>query len=53
MVSVMVHEDDDERERDYAKIRRKRNIAVALVLGALVLLFFAMTMVRIGDFYGP
>jgi hypothetical protein len=29
------------------KARRKRNIAIALALGALVLLFYLMTMVRI------
>jgi hypothetical protein len=44
---------DDKTARDYDKIRRRRNIAVALVLGGLVILFFAMTMVRIGNFYGP
>lgn len=29
------------------KSRRRRNIAVALVLGALVVLFYIMTMVRV------
>ena len=42
----------DNNERDDARIRRRRNIAVALVLGALVVLFFLMTMVRIGSQYG-
>jgi len=29
------------------KARRRRNIAVALALGALVVLFYVMTMVRV------
>ena len=29
------------------RARRRRNIAIALVLGALVVLFYLMTMVRI------
>ena len=29
------------------KARRKRNIAIALVLGALVVLFYLMTIVRV------
>jgi hypothetical protein len=45
--------DGDDEQRDYERIRRRRNIAVALVLGGLVVLFFLMTMVRIGNFYGP
>ena len=44
---------NESKERDYEKIRRRRNIAVALVLGGFVILFFLMTMVRIGNFYGP
>lgn len=44
---------NSDKERDYEKIRRRRNIAVALVLGGVVILFFLMTMVRIGNFYGP
>ncbi len=43
----------ENNEQDYEKIRRRRNIAVALVLGVVVVLFFLMTMVRIGNFYGP
>ena len=42
-----------DSERDYARIRRWRNLAVAGVLVALVVIFFLMTIVRIGDFYGP
>ena len=36
--------DEDERA---ARERRRRSIALALVLGALVVLFFVMTMVRL------
>ena len=36
---------DDNNE--FEKARRKRNIALALVLGGLVILFFLMTMVRV------
>jgi hypothetical protein len=35
---------DDER---VARERRRRNIAIALLLGALVVLFFVMTIVRL------
>jgi hypothetical protein len=31
-----------------AKARRSRNLAIALALGALVVLFFVMTVVRMG-----
>ncbi len=31
-----------------ARARRSRNVAIALALGALVALFFAMTIVRLG-----
>jgi len=34
-------------EDEFTKARRKRNIALALVLGGLVILFFLMTMVRV------
>lgn len=30
------------------RARRSRNLAIALVLGALVVIFFAMTIVRLG-----
>ena len=36
--------DDDSRE---ARERRRRSIAIALVLAGLVVLFFVMTMVRL------
>ena len=42
---------DGEDERD-ARIRRQRNWAIALVLGALVILFFVMTVVRLGIRFG-
>lgn len=35
--------------QDDDKVRRRRNIALALILGGLVVLFYLMTMVRIGD----
>ncbi len=34
-------------EEQQARERRRRSIAIALVLGALVVLFFVMTMVRL------
>jgi hypothetical protein len=42
-------EGDDERN---ARERRKRSYAIALVLGALVILFFLMTIVRLGIRFG-
>jgi hypothetical protein len=32
---------------DQDKARRRRNVAIALALGALVVLFYIMTMVRV------
>ncbi|MBS0273442.1 MAG: hypothetical protein JSR55_03365 [Proteobacteria bacterium] len=40
--------DDDDIKTHNARERRKRSIVLALVLGGLVLLFFLMTMVRMG-----
>lgn len=37
-----------EQMEDLKKRRRKRSIALALVLGALVVLFYAVTIVKIG-----
>jgi hypothetical protein len=37
---------DESNERNQ-KARRWRNVALALVLGALVVLFFVMTLVRL------
>jgi len=38
--------DDDQREQE--RRRRARSIAIAVVLGGLVVLFFVMTLVRLG-----
>jgi hypothetical protein len=35
-----------------ARARRMRNIAIALVLGGIVALFFVMTIVRLGIRFG-
>ena len=40
--------DDDDIDARNARERRKRSIALALVLGGLVVLFFLMTIVRLG-----
>jgi hypothetical protein len=40
--------DDDDIEAHNARERRKRSIVLALVLAGLVILFFLMTMVRLG-----
>ena len=37
-----------EEEEQFKKARRGRNIALALVLGALVVLFYAITIVKTG-----
>jgi hypothetical protein len=34
------------------RARRSRNVAIAVILGALVVLFFAMTIVRLGGNVG-
>ncbi len=39
--------DDGEDRREFERARRRRNIALALSLAALVVLFFVMTMVRL------
>ena len=38
--------DDEQRERQ--RRRRMRSIAIALALGALVILFYVATLVRLG-----
>jgi hypothetical protein len=43
--------DEDIEERN-ARVRRMRNIAIGLILGGLVLLFFVMTIVRLGIRFG-
>jgi hypothetical protein len=41
--------DDESLEEDRVRReRRKRNWAIALILGGLVILFFVMTIVRLG-----
>jgi hypothetical protein len=40
--------DDDDIEARNVRERRKRSIVLALVLGGLVVLFFLMTIVRLG-----
>jgi hypothetical protein len=42
---------DGEEDRN-AKARRMRSIAIALVLGGIVILFFLMTIVRLGIRFG-
>jgi hypothetical protein len=44
----MTLDDDDAVAIRNARERRKRNIAVGLLLGGIVLLFFLMTIVRLG-----
>jgi hypothetical protein len=41
-----MNDDADQRVR-FERARRLRNIALALVLGGLVVLFFVMTIVRL------
>jgi hypothetical protein len=48
-VNAMTMDDEDTAvELRNRRERRKRNITVALVLGGMVLLFFLMTIVRLG-----
>ncbi|WP_395815415.1 hypothetical protein [Devosia sp.] len=39
---------DPKRDAEIAKRRRKRSIALALVLGGLVLIFYVLTIVKMG-----
>jgi hypothetical protein len=41
-------DDESIEEERIRRVRRKRNWAIALVLGGLVILFFVMTIVRLG-----
>jgi hypothetical protein len=43
----MADEQEREIEKQFERARRMRNIAIALALGGLVVLFFVMTMVRL------
>jgi hypothetical protein len=42
----------DGQNEQSARARRMRSIAIALVLGGFVLLFFLMTIVRLGIRFG-
>jgi hypothetical protein len=37
-----------QNEEELARRRRKRNVALALVLGGLVLIFYVLTVVKMG-----
>jgi uncharacterized membrane protein YidH (DUF202 family) len=39
--------DENDARRQFERARRWRNIALALALGAMVVLFFVMTLVRL------
>lgn len=39
---------DESREQEFLKRRRRRSIALALVLGGLVLIFYVLTIVKMG-----
>jgi hypothetical protein len=41
-------DDESLEEERFRRERRKRNWAIALILGGLVILFFVMTIVRLG-----
>jgi hypothetical protein len=43
----MGRDDDLRRQSDEARARRGRNVALALVLFGLVVLFFIMTLIRV------
>jgi hypothetical protein len=40
--------DDKNGQDQFERARRQRNLAIAIALGGVVLLFFIMTMVRVG-----
>lgn len=46
MVSVMSQMNEQEKERQ--RRQRMRSLAIALALGAMVLVFYAATIVRLG-----
>jgi hypothetical protein len=39
---------DDRQQREWERRRRMRSIAIGLALGALVVIFYIATMVRLG-----
>ena len=43
---------DENADARNARVRRMRNIAIGLILGGIVLLFFVMTIVRLGLRFG-
>ena len=38
-----------EEEKEFVRRRKQRNIALGLILGAFVVLFYMITIVRMGD----
>ncbi len=44
----MADDKDNEREMRAKRAQRARNLAVALLLGALVIIFYVATVVRLG-----
>jgi hypothetical protein len=40
--------DEKSGQNQFQRAKRQRNIAIAIALGAVVLLFFVVTMVRVG-----
>lgn len=39
---------DDDARKEFERRRKMRSIAIALALGALIVLFYAATIVRLG-----
>ena len=50
-MTIMDHEDDDGivLTAEQKRRRRARNIAIALALGALMVLFYALTIIKVGQ----
>ena len=50
-MTIMDHDGDDGivLTEEQKRRRRARNIAIALVLGALVVLFYALTIIKVGQ----
>ena len=50
-MTIMDHDGDDGivLTEEQKRRRRARNIAIALVLGALVVLFYVLTIVKVGQ----
>ena len=45
----LVMADDEPRLREEARRRRGRSVAIAVVLGVLVAIFYAITIVKLGS----